>query len=85
MTVKRNPDIAWRMVEGQVILVHPSGGDVRVLNEIGSYIWEHLDEPAAETICGIVELYDVTEEQATADFEDFLRSLKQSGALVEIG
>lgn len=80
---KRNPDVAWRSIEGQAVLIHNREGEIQVLNEIGTYIWEHLEEDEASLARNISMEYEVTLDEALKDVREFLNTLKASGALVE--
>jgi hypothetical protein len=42
----RNPDAAWRVIDGEGVIVTPKDGLVRVLNETGARIWELSDGKA---------------------------------------
>ena len=78
----RNPDVSWRTIEGQAVLVFNREGEIQVLNEVGSYVWEHVGEPVEIMARGIASEYDVSEEEALKDVEAFLEELKGSGAIL---
>ncbi len=77
----RNPDVAWRLIEGQAVLVHNREGEIEVLNELGSYLWGHAGEPLDGLAGNISQDFDVTKEQALQDSEEFYQALVASGAL----
>ncbi len=79
---KRNPDVSWRTIEGQAVLVFNREGEIQVLNEVGTYVWEHMCEPVEIMARGIASEYDVSEEEALKDVEAFLEELKGSGAIL---
>ncbi len=76
--------VAARVVDGTAIIVMASSGEVMMLNAIGSRIWELLDgtRTAQEIVRAIVSEYEVTEQQARQDVEEFLQKLMETGALV---
>lgn len=76
--LKRNPDVAWRVVDGQAILVHSSLGEVQVLNEVGSYIWEHLEEEPDSLVDQITDVFEIDRERATNDLRQFLADLEKT-------
>jgi len=78
---RRNPDIAWRTVEGHCILIHNTLGEVMVLNEIGTYVWEHVEEGMDAVVDGIVENYEVEPETARIDVQQFIDDLMKSDLL----
>lgn len=80
---RRNPDVSWRIIEGQAVLVFNIEGEVQVLNEVGTYIWEHLEEEDVDTLAGnIAKTFAVSEEEARRDLLAFLQDLRKSGALL---
>ncbi|MEW6756975.1 MAG: PqqD family protein [Acidobacteriota bacterium] len=81
--LRRNPDVSWRTIEGQSVLVFNREGEVQVLNEIGTYVWEHLEEGAEALARNISERYEVTPGEAQSDVAEFLQDLRRSGALLE--
>jgi hypothetical protein len=78
---RRNPDVSWRLIEGQAVLVHNREGEIEVLNEVGSYLWEHAGEPLEELARNISRDFDVSEGAALRDAEAFYEELVASGAL----
>jgi|YelNatPaOPRAMG01_1025707.scaffolds.fasta_scaffold127736_1 hypothetical protein len=79
---KRNPEVSWRTIEGQSVLVFNREGEVQVLNEVGTYVWEHIGESIEIMAREIASEYDVSEEEALRDVEAFLEELKGSGAIL---
>lgn len=80
---RRNPEVSWRVIEGQAVLVFNIEGEVQVLNEVGTYIWEHLEEEDVETLArNIARTFAVCEEEARRDLLVFLEDLRKSGALL---
>jgi hypothetical protein len=82
---KRNPDVSWRTIEGQAVLILNKEGEVQVLNEVGTYVWENVGLPLEELARNIAETYEVPLDQARADAREFLETLEQTGALVNEG
>ena len=81
--LRRNPDVSWRSIDGQAVLIHNREGEIQVLNEIGTYIWEHLEEDELALARNIVREYEVTLDEALGDLREFIGELKVSGAVVE--
>ena len=86
--LERNPDFVSREVAGELVLVPVTRQaadleSVFTLNEVGTLIWQALDEPVTEEqIARIVaEQYEVAEEQALADVQEFLAQLEEIGAV----
>jgi hypothetical protein len=80
--LRKNPDVSWRVIEGQAVLILNKEGEVQVLNEVGTYIWEHAEEDRDEVARRIASDYEVTPEEARNDVEEFVNSLIASGALL---
>ena len=81
--MKLHDDLILRNIAGETILV-PIGEAAKKysglfsINELGAFIWERL--PKVETVEALVDLvleeYDVSREEATADVEEFLAKLR---------
>lgn len=78
-----DPRIISKIVEGEAILIHPSQGKVRVLNQVGARIWELLDgvRNGKQIIQIIVEEYAVGYEVIQEDYLKFVESLQQAGLI----
>ena len=81
--IRRNPDVSWRAIEGQAVLIHNRLGEIQVLNDVGTYIWENLERGIPDLARNISEHFEVSEEDAGKDVEEFLRDLRASGALAD--
>ena len=77
----RNPNVSWRTIEGQAVLIFNKEGEIQVLNEVGTYIWEHAEEDFEETVRTIVATYSIPPEEARRDAEEFVGTMLASGAL----
>ncbi len=80
-----------RDISGETIVVPVRTGAadlnaIFVLNETGSWIWEHLDgrTKAAELAQGLMKEFDISAAQARADVGVFLESLAQEGLIQAI-
>ena len=75
----QNPDVAWRMVDDECIIVDPQGSQATVLNPVGSRIWELVD--GKRNVGSIVEQilaeYAVDADRADADALGFVDELKK--------
>ncbi len=82
MIIKK--ELIKRNIAGDTILV-PVGATVYdstglfVMNDLGAFIWDLLpDADSTADICkAVLEEYDVTEEEATKDIEEFLSELRK--------
>ena len=79
----QHPNVAAGVIEGEAVIVLPAQGEVIVLNDVGSRVWELAD--GARTVQDIVEVivdeYEVRPEMAKWDVEEFLTSLEARQAI----
>ncbi len=86
--IRRNPSTAFRPVadEGGLVVI-PKRSEVKVLNPVGSRIYELLDgtHSREEILTILVDEFDVTREAAGADFDGFMADLREAEMLDEAG
>jgi hypothetical protein len=75
------PDLIWRVLKDETVVVSPVDGKYCVLNGIGSIIWQLLTEERSlgQIEQHLVDYYDVSAEQAQMDIGRFLSDLSQRG------
>ena len=76
-------DVAARIIEGEAVIVLPAQGEVLVLNEVGSRIWELADgsRTVQDIVRVIVSEYEAGPEIAKRDIEELLTSLEAKQAI----
>jgi hypothetical protein len=76
--------VASRIVDGEAVIILADSGEVIVLNEIGSRIWELADSSRSirEIVEAIFAEYDTTREQAEQDVTSFIEELVKNEMLV---
>jgi hypothetical protein len=81
--VIRNPRLAWREVDGEMIIISPDG-QVHELNETATLVWKNAaGDKGLEEIAGeMAAEYDVTLEQARTDLAELLVSLEEKQLLL---
>ncbi len=77
MIVSKAPATAWRVIEGEAVILSMDTKVLRGLNPVGSRVWELIDgQRSVEEIVGvIVQEFDVGQEAAARDVGDFVREL----------
>jgi hypothetical protein len=80
------PGLVWRLLDNSAVVVSPRSGEVRVLNPIGTAIWqlvvENEDLDSIEN--HLIENYEVTQERAHEDLLSFIEELFDRGILVPV-
>ena len=82
-----HPQVASRLVDGEAVIILPQSGQIVVLNEVGSRIWDLADgrHSVGQIAEAIAAEYEVTAEQAIRDVEGFVRQLVEKEMLVLAG
>jgi hypothetical protein len=77
------PDLIWRFLDDNAVVVSPRLGEVRVLNGVGTVIWQLIADhnSTVEIESYLVAHYDVSPEQASNDLQIFLTNLTERGLL----
>ena len=86
--MKINKEFVLREIAGEYVII-PTGSTVLewngliTVNEVGVTIWNMLQEEVTldQLVQKILEEYDVDEETARKDTEEFLQNLMESGIL----
>jgi hypothetical protein len=80
----RNPLLAWRMIEGEVVVISPEDSSVHELNETASFIWNAMngERTSAEIAALLHEEYDVAPEEALAHTQELIVSLQEKKLLL---
>ncbi|MFN2137648.1 MAG: PqqD family protein [Candidatus Promineifilaceae bacterium] len=78
------PDIVWRLLDDNAVVVSPREGEVRVLNSVGTAVWQLLidDQDVAAIEAFLGANFNVSPEQAHEDLVVFLDELTDRGILV---
>ena len=79
----REPDVSWRSLENQAVLIHNKLGEIRVFNEAGTLVWEHLEEGLDAIAAEMAGKYEIDEKTARSDAEELIRELIACGAARE--
>ena len=75
----KNNTIQYQMIDQQAVLVMPDEGKVKVLNQVGAFIWDKID--GILSLSDLIEIvsatFEIRPEQAAIDLNEFLQELKQ--------
>jgi hypothetical protein len=88
-TYKRNENFVFRQIENETILVpiKDNVGDMNCiynLNEVGAFIWQNIKckNSVVDLKNMILSEFEVTESQAEADLDEFVKDLNEIEAIV---
>lgn len=81
MVVQKKAGVTSEVVDGQAVLIPPSGQEIITLNVVGTLIWNALDSP--RDVEGLTQylldqLTNVERDELTRDLEAFLRDLQEN-------
>lgn len=89
---RKDKDLVTRSISGETLIVPVRSGVsdldcTYVLNEVGSRIWELLDErrPVDKIVEAICAEYEVARDQAACDIGELLGSLETAGLIHPAG
>jgi hypothetical protein len=80
---RREPSAAWRVVDGEAVMVLPSTGKVHTLNAVGTRFWELVDgERTIEEIASVMaDEFDAPADEIERDCHAFAAELSERGLL----
>lgn len=88
---KRNEDFVFRQIRNETVLVPIKDnvgdlGSIYSLNEVGAFVWEHLDGKNRLTDIKdmISEEFEVSSQKAEEDLCEFVRQLKEIDAILQV-
>jgi hypothetical protein len=83
LTILRSQDGISTELDGETVILNIASGIYSGLDNIGTFIWNFLKEPAtiATLRDAILERYDVTEKQCVDDLLVFLKDLADNGLI----
>jgi coenzyme PQQ synthesis protein D (PqqD) len=80
---EQNPKAAWRVYDGEAVIVSPADSTLHTLNAVGTVIWEAADgRTAMDAIVGrVCDAFEVDRATAARDTAAFVDSLCRRGLL----
>lgn len=75
--LQRNPALAWREIEDEIVIISPADNVMHELNDTGSFLWKKIDgkRSVADLARLLAEIYDVTAQTALEDTQVLLSEL----------
>jgi hypothetical protein len=79
----RNPQLAWREIDGEIVIISPEDSQVHELNETAALVWKHADgeQSVEEIAAGVAAEYDVSCESAQKDIAELIAQLEDKQLL----
>jgi hypothetical protein len=79
----RSSQTAWRVYDGEAVIILGDDSTLNTLNPVGTLIWEAADgqTPVSAIVARICEEFDVERAQAERDATVFVDKLRQRGLL----
>ena len=76
-------DVVGRIYDQEGVLVNTRKAQIKVINEVGAYIWSIVDgvRSVQEIARAVSTQYDVELDQAEQDTLEFVRDLSQKGLI----
>ncbi len=86
MILAKAPTMAWRVIDGEAVILSMETKVLRGLNPVGSRVWELIDgQRSVEEIVGvIVEEFDVAPREAAPDVRGFVQELLDRGLVTPV-
>ena len=80
---QRSPTVVSRLLDQEMVLVHPLQGKVRVLNSVGARVWELADgqHTLNDIIQTIATEYQVDTARVEVEVPAFCEELAQRGVM----
>jgi hypothetical protein len=84
--IRRAHDAAWRRVVDEVAIISMDTNRIRLLNRVGSFLWERCDNATVEELVeAVCARYDVDVDTARKDVDAFVRDLHARGLVTTEG
>lgn len=78
--LRRTPDAAWRKIDGQVAIISIDANRIRLLNGVGSFVWERCDGASVRSLIeDVCARYEVDRARAEHDVHSFVNHLVACG------
>lgn len=80
----RDPDAAWRDINGEMIIVSPVESMMHALNDVAALVWMNADGKTTvrEIVQRVCNDFDVDTETAEKDVVEFVRDLSEQGMVI---
>jgi len=82
----RNPQLAWREIDGEIVIISPEDSQVHELNETAALVWKRAngDETEEEIAAEIAAQYEVSLAQARDDVAELLAQFQEKQMILAV-
>lgn len=82
--IQRNPKLIANQMDGEIVMMSVDDGAYYGLDEIGSRIWELLEQPVkvSSLLDLLMEEFEVSKEECSSDTLEFLQDLQAKNLLL---
>jgi hypothetical protein len=79
----QNPRAAWRVYDGEAVIISPDDSTMHTLNPVGTLIWEAADgrTPVGSIVTRICAEFEVDAARAEREALGFIETLRARGLL----
>lgn len=81
-----NPELAWRVIDGEVVILRIKTTTYYSLDEVGSFIWRTMEDAPrsrAELLDRLTTEYEVDRATAAADLDELFADLVREELVLE--
>ena len=80
----RNPQLAWREIDGEVVIISPEDSQVHELNETAALVWKFADgeRTIEEIAASLAAEYEVARDSAQKDVVELIAQLGEKQLLL---
>jgi hypothetical protein len=77
--IRKNPDIKWKEVDGEIVLLNPKTGGCFGLQAVGASFWGMVDgnHSLEDILVALLDEYDVEEDTLTRDIHSLLAVMRE--------
>lgn len=83
MFPKRHLRLPWREVDGRVVVIQTTRGEVHELDECATFLWKQADGSASidQIVSALMDEFEIDEQTAKSDSIGFYKELQLKGLI----
>lgn len=84
MQIQKQKNLSIRKIHEELFILDRSSSDIHTFNSLGTFIWERLQLEVAfdELVQAIIENYEIDEETALKDAQEFIQELERKKLVI---